>query len=75
MEGWWDGGEYLSRGCGEHSGFVVLFFVQPYSHSAYIDYGGTLFYPVPVCRPGTKVGLDGSTPAPLRRQIERTCER
>ena len=40
-----------------------FFFVQSYSHSAYIDYGGTLFYPVPVCRPGPKVGLDGRTTA------------
>jgi len=30
--------------------------IQPY-------YGGTQFYPVPVCRPGPKVGLDGSTPS------------
>ena len=33
-------------------------------HHTYIDYGGTLFYLVPVCRPGPKIGLDGSTPAP-----------
>jgi len=35
---------------------VFFFFVQSYSHSAYIDYDGTPFYPVPVCRPGPKVG-------------------
>jgi len=28
---------------------------------AYLDYGGALFYPDPVCRPAPKVGLDGST--------------
>ena len=37
-----------------------FFFVQSY---AYKDYGGTLFYPVSVCRPGPKVGLDGSPSA------------
>jgi len=40
---------------------LVLFSVQSYSHSAYLDYGGTIFYLVPVCR---KVGLAGSTLAP-----------
>ena len=36
-------------------GLLVLFFwVQSYLHSAYIDYGGTLFYqPVPARRSGS----------------------
>jgi len=40
------------------------FFFQSYSHLAYLDYGGALFYPDPVRRPAPKVGLDGSTLAP-----------
>jgi len=43
----------------------LTFFVQS-------CYGGTLFYPDPICRPAPKVGLDGSTLAPLGRQIMRT---
>ena len=27
----------------------------------YRDYGGELFYPVPVCRPAPKDGFDGKT--------------
>jgi len=38
--------------------FIDYFFVQSYSHLAYLDYGGALFYPDPVCRPARKVGLD-----------------
>ena len=37
---------------------ILFFFVPSYSQPAYIDYGGTQFYPVPVC---PKVGLDGTT--------------
>jgi len=48
---------------GDRRIFVILscsLFVQSYSHLAYLDYGGALFYPDPVCRPAPKVGLDGS---------------
>ena len=57
--------------------FVFLsFLVQSiYSHLAmYLDYGGALFYPDPVCRPAAKVGLDGSTLAPPRQKDMRTKE-
>jgi len=36
------------------------FSIYSYSHSAYLDNGGT---PFPVCRPAPKVGLSSSNPA------------
>ena len=47
-----------------HPDFEWFFFLFNHTRIQSIDYGGTQFYPVPVCRPGPKVRLDGSTPAP-----------
>ena len=40
---------------------ATIFFLFNHNRIQPIGYGGTLFYLVPVCRPGPKVGLDGCT--------------
>ena len=48
-----------------------FFFVQSYSHSAYLDYGGDLF---PVCRPAPVREAPKSPPTPSPKRIRRTKE-